>query len=125
MGATVAFFPIVLNTIAGLTTVDRAYLTAARSMGASPAQLFWMVLLPAAFPVILTGLRIGLILSLLTIIGTETIGAFGGLGRRIAVLAEEMNSPAMFGFIVLVLIIAIALNGIASYVEALGRRKFQ
>ena len=56
IGTTIAFFPIVLNTIAGLSFVDRAYITAARSMGASGLQLFWSVMLPAAFPVVLTGL---------------------------------------------------------------------
>src|SRR4029077_4454934 len=48
IGTTIAFFPIVLNTIAGLSYVDKAYITAARSMGANDLQLFWSVMLPAA-----------------------------------------------------------------------------
>jgi ABC-type nitrate/sulfonate/bicarbonate transport system permease component len=50
MGATIAFFPIVLNTISGLTNVQPSYILAARSMGASSLQMFWNVLFPAAFP---------------------------------------------------------------------------
>ena len=57
LGATISFFPIVLNTIAGFGYVDRIFITAARSMGASNAQMFRYVLLPAALPVVLTGLR--------------------------------------------------------------------
>ena len=53
LGATISFFPIVLNTIAGFGNVDRVLVTAARSMGASERQLFQYVLMPAALPVIL------------------------------------------------------------------------
>ncbi len=55
IGTTISFFPIVLNTIAGFGYVDKIFITAARSMGASDVQMFRYVLLPAAFPVILTG----------------------------------------------------------------------
>ena len=55
LGTTISFFPIVLNTIAGFGYVDRIFITAARSMGASDFQMFRYVLLPAALPVILTG----------------------------------------------------------------------
>ena len=54
-----------LNTIAGFGYVERIFITAARSMGASNVQMFRHVLLPAAFPVILTGLRIGFTVTLL------------------------------------------------------------
>ena len=57
LGATISFFPIVLSTIAGFSNVDRSLVTAARSMGASDYQLFRYVLVPAALPVILSGLR--------------------------------------------------------------------
>src|SRR5208282_3192607 len=57
IGSTIAFFPVVLNTIAGFDYVDRAYIVSARSMGASAPQMFWSVMLPAAFPVVITGLR--------------------------------------------------------------------
>ena len=59
LGATISFFPIVLSTIAGFGNVDRTLVTAAKSMGASDYQLFRYVLVPAALPVILSGLRMG------------------------------------------------------------------
>ena len=52
IGVTIAFFPVVLNTIAGLANVDKSYIRAAQSMGANDFQLFWSVMLPAAFPVV-------------------------------------------------------------------------
>lgn len=118
MGATIAFFPIVLNTISGLSRVDSAYLTAARSMGASSLQMFRFVMLPAAVPIILTGLRMGLILAFLSILGSETIASFSGLGHQIAGLAENMDTASMFAYIIFVLMIAFVLNFAVSFAEA-------
>lgn len=123
MGATIAFFPIVLNTISGLSRVDAAYVTAARSMGASSPQMFWSVMLPAAFPIVLTGLRMGVILAFLSILGAETISSFSGLGHQIAGLAENMDTASMFAYIVFVLLIAFLLNLAVSFAEARGRRE--
>jgi ABC-type nitrate/sulfonate/bicarbonate transport system permease component len=120
MGATIAFFPIVLNTISGLSRVDSAYVTAARSMGASVPQMFWSVMLPAAFPIVLTGLRMGLILAFLSILGSETIASFSGLGHQIAGLAENMDTASMFAYIVFVLLIAFLLNFAVTFAEARG-----
>lgn len=122
MGATIAFFPIVLNTTAGLTYVKQLYVTAARSMGASPRQMFWSVMLPAAFPVLLTGLRMGLILAFLSILGGETIASFAGLGHRIVELGENLDTSKMFAYIVFVIAIALLLNAAVSFAENRGRR---
>ncbi len=59
LGATISFFPIVMNTVVGFGSVDRTLVAAARSMGANNIQMFRHVLLPAALPVILAGLRMG------------------------------------------------------------------
>ncbi|HLN39467.1 MAG TPA: ABC transporter permease, partial [Xanthobacteraceae bacterium] len=80
LGATISFFPIVLSTIAGFGNVDRTLITAAKSMGASDYQLFRYVLVPAALPVILSGLRMGFTIALLAIIGSEVIASLAGLG---------------------------------------------
>jgi ABC-type nitrate/sulfonate/bicarbonate transport system permease component len=123
MGATIAFFPIVLNTISGLARVDSVYVTAARSMGASSLQMYRSVMLPGAFPIILTGLRMGLILAFLSILGSETIASFSGLGHQIAGLAENMDTTSMFAYIIFVLMIAFLLNFVVSFVEARGMRE--
>ncbi len=109
-GATYAFFPIVLNTIGGISQVDPRYVTVARSMGANDAQLFRRVLLPAALPVIVTGLRMGCIVGFLSILGSEMIAGLRGLGSRIVSLAEGMNTAEMFAYIVFVIIFAAILN---------------
>src|SRR6202167_5918208 len=123
LGTTISFFPIVLSTIAGFSNVDRMLVTAARSMGASDDQLFRYVLVPAALPVILTGLRMGFTVALLSIIGSETIASLAGLGHHIVQLAEGMDMARMFAYIVFVVAIAALLNGVVSFLEARGRRR--
>ena len=122
LGATISFFPIVLSTIAGFSNVDRTLVTAAKSMGASDYQLFRYVLVPAALPVILSGLRMGFTIALLAIIGSETIASLAGLGHHIVQLAEGMDMARMFAYIAFVVVIAVLLNGIVSFLEARGRR---
>jgi ABC-type nitrate/sulfonate/bicarbonate transport system permease component len=123
LGATISFFPIVLSTIAGFGNVDRTLVTAARSMGASNYQLFRYVLVPAALPVILTGLRMGFTLALLAILGSETIASLAGLGHHIVQLAENMEMARMFAYIAFVVAITVLLNSLVSYLEARGGRR--
>lgn len=122
LGFTISFFPIVLNTIAGFSRVEETLVTAARSMGASNVQLFRYVLLPGALPVMLSGLRMGFTVALLSIIGSETIASLAGLGHRIVHLAENMDMARMFAYIMFVVAIAVVLNALVSALEARGRR---
>jgi ABC-type nitrate/sulfonate/bicarbonate transport system permease component len=122
IGATISFFPIVLNTVAGFGYVDKIFVTAARSMGASNFQMFRYVLLPAALPVILTGLRIGFTVALLSILGSETLASLAGLGHRIVQLAEGMETARMFAYIAFAVVIAACLNAAVSGLERRSKR---
>ena len=78
-----AFFPILMNTIAGVSQVDSIFLRAARNLGASPLRIFAQVILPAAMPYILSGVRIGIGTAFLVVIVAEMIAVNNGLGYRI------------------------------------------
>ncbi len=123
LGVSTSFFPIILNTIAGFGYVDRIFILSARSMGASDYQLFRWVLFPAAFPIILTGLRIGFTVALLSILGSETIASLAGLGHRIVHLAEGMDMARMFAYIAFAVAIALFLNTVVSTLESRARRR--
>src|SRR3954463_2462388 len=123
LGTTISFFPIVLNTIAGFGYVDKIFVIAARSMGASNFQMFRYVLLPAALPVMLTGLRIGFTVALLSILGSETIASLAGLGHRIVHLAEGMDTARMFAYIAFAVAIAAFLNTVTSSLDARAKRR--
>jgi ABC-type nitrate/sulfonate/bicarbonate transport system permease component len=109
-GASYAFFPIVLNTIGGISQVDPRFIMVARSMGADRRQMFRRILLPAALPVIVTGLRIGCTIGFLAILGSEMIAGLRGLGNRIVTLSEGMNTAEMFAYILFVILMAVVLN---------------
>jgi len=121
-GAAYGFFPIALNTIAGLAGVEDRYLSAAKSMGFSRLGTFRHVLFPAAFPVILTGLRIGFFICFASVLGGETISSVSGVGRNIALSAELMEPARMFAWIAVVILTATLLNAVVSALENRMRR---
>ena len=78
-----AFFPVLINTIVGVRQVDSIYLRAARNLGASQSTLFLRVMLPAATPYILAGVRIAIGAAFMIVIVSELIAVPDGLGFRI------------------------------------------
>jgi ABC-type nitrate/sulfonate/bicarbonate transport system permease component len=73
--------------------------------------------LPAALPIIASGLRIGFIVAFLSILSAETIASYAGLGHRIVERAENLETPQMFANIALVIAIALSLNIILGLLE--------
>jgi NitT/TauT family transport system permease protein len=78
-----AFFPVLMNTIAGVRQVDGIYLRAARNLGASQGTIFLRVILPAATPYIFSGMRIAMGTAFIVVIVAEMIAVSNGLGFRI------------------------------------------
>lgn len=87
-----AFFPVLMNTIAGVRQVDSIYLRAARNLGVGPWTMFGRVILPAATPYILAGVRIGIGTAFIVVIVSEMIAVNEGLGFRILEAREFMWS---------------------------------
>jgi len=100
-----AVFPIIINTVAGLTTTDRHLVEAARSFGATPQQIQLKVRIPSALPFIIAGLRLGVARALVGVVVAEMFGARAGLGFLILTSAQNFDTAALF---VGVLILAIA-----------------
>jgi ABC-type nitrate/sulfonate/bicarbonate transport system permease component len=76
-------FIVIINTAAGVSAVAPNKIRAARALGASPAQVFFFVAFPATVPYILTGMRLAMANSFVTIIAAELVAANNGLGRMI------------------------------------------
>ena len=87
-----AFFPVLMNTIAGVQNVDGIYLRVARNLGASRFTTFLRVILPAAAPYILAGARIGIGTAFIVVIVSEMLAVNNGLGFRILEAREYMWS---------------------------------
>lgn len=87
-----AFFPVLMNTIAGVRQVDGIFLRAARNLGVGQWTMFTRVILPAATPYILAGVRIGIGTAFIVVIVSEMIAVNDGLGFRILEAREFMWS---------------------------------
>ena len=95
-----ATFPVVTATIAGAQGVDRFTLWSARMLGASERQLLREIILPAAFPTIMTGLQIALPISLIIAIVCEMIMGGPGLGGSMIAASRFADSPGVFAGII-------------------------
>ncbi|MCX8043684.1 MAG: ABC transporter permease [Desulfobacterota bacterium] len=88
------FFPILLNTISGVVSVEPILINAARTLGASDRQIFLHVLLPGATPAIYTGLRIGLGIGWMTLVAAEFTGVKSGYGLGYMIMtARDIQRP--------------------------------
>jgi NitT/TauT family transport system permease protein len=116
---TVAFFPVLVNTIAGLESTSPELLDLARSLHASRVKLFQKVLFPNALPSIFTGLKISMTLSVVGAIIGEFIGGNRGLGYLIQQAQFEINTPLMVGAIVVLAVIGLGAYGLVVAAERL------
>ncbi|HEX6209216.1 MAG TPA: ABC transporter permease [Methylomirabilota bacterium] len=111
------FFPIFLTTVTGVRQIDPVLLRAARSLGARGLGLFTRVILPAALPDILTGLRLGVALAFFVIVISEFIGAEHGLGYLINDGRNFFLVPQMLGAAVVLGLLGYAGNGLVRLLE--------
>ncbi|MGH7305017.1 MAG: ABC transporter permease [Candidatus Rokuibacteriota bacterium] len=111
------FFPIFLTTVTGVRQIDPVLLRAAQSLGARGVGLFTRVILPAALPDILTGLRLGVALAFFVIVISEFIGAEHGLGYLINDGRNFFLVPQMLGAAVVLGLLGYAGNGLVRLLE--------
>jgi len=105
-----AFFPVLMNTIAGVRQVDGIYLRAARNLGASGSTMFIRVILPAAVPYILSGVRIGIGTAFIVVIVSEMIAVNNGLGFRILEAREYFWSDKIIAGMISIGLIGLAID---------------
>ena len=104
------FAPVVMSTLAGVKSAQQVRIRAAQSLGASRAQVLWLVILPGALPEILTGLRIGLGVGWSTLVATELIAATRGLGFMVQSAGEFLATDVVLAGIAVIAIIAFLLE---------------
>jgi sulfonate transport system permease protein len=111
------FFPMFLTTVHAVRRIDPLLVRAAQSLGAGSLQLFVRVILPAALPEILTGLRLGVALSFFVIVISEFIGAEEGLGYLINDGRNFFLVPQMLGAAVVLGLLGYAGNALLRLLE--------
>ncbi|EMM5414641.1 taurine ABC transporter permease TauC [Citrobacter amalonaticus] len=104
------FAPVTMSALAGVKSAQQVRIRAARSLGASRAQVLWLVILPGALPEILTGLRIGLGVGWSTLVAAELIAATRGLGFMVQSAGEFLATDVVLAGIAVIAIIAFILE---------------
>jgi len=103
-------FPVALNTMSGVTAVDPIYLQVARTFGLPRARTLLRVVLPAALPFILAGLRTSFALALVVTVVAEMIAGNSGVGYYLMTMQFAVRSADMYAAIILLTAVAYLLN---------------
>jgi NitT/TauT family transport system permease protein len=113
------FFPVVLNTVQGLTTVDPMKLELLKAYAAKPLEVFFKLRLPNALPYIFNALKLASVLSVISVIVAEFLipGPPVGLGQRISLSARRGAYDVVFAAIFVSSVISIVIYGILSWLE--------
>ncbi|HEY7246183.1 MAG TPA: ABC transporter permease [Xanthobacteraceae bacterium] len=109
-GITHAYFVILVNSFAAVRSIPHPLVAAARVFGATPAQIYTRIYIPAMLPLVLTGLRIGMVLCIVGVLLAEMYASRSGIGRRIFGWGESAQIPELLAGILLVSILTIAVN---------------
>jgi len=117
--ALICFFPITVNVLDGLRSVDPELLKLMRSFGASRLQTLRKVELPASLPFFFSGLRVAATVSVIGAVFGEWAGADSGLGRLVLLGNNQLQTPRVYAGVVILTLMAVALFALASLAERL------
>jgi len=118
----VAFFPIIIDTAAGLRSTPRELVQLARSLKASPWQMFYKVQFPAALPFVLTGAKVAITLAVIGSVIGEFMGSSSGLGYLLLSATSQLNTPLAFAALFALSLLGLAVYAVVELVEVLIAR---
>jgi ABC-type nitrate/sulfonate/bicarbonate transport system permease component len=104
------FFPVLVNTISGVRSVEKTALDVARTFGVPPARILFRVVLPASMPYIMVGLRTSLALALIVTVIAEMIAGSEGIGYYLMTMQFAMRAGDMYAAILLLAVLGYVLN---------------
>lgn len=112
------FFLVLINTMAGVQTISRVYFEVARNYGATTRQLLTRVILPASLPLIFTGIRLALGMSLIVVVSVEFVSANYGIGAMIWNAWETFEIEKLYVGILLCAVLGIIFTAALQQAEA-------
>ena len=112
-----SFFPIVINTIAGVCNLDAGLVKTSRSFGATDAQIFRTLALPGSVPFILAGLRLGVGHALIGVVVGELVAARAGVGLMMAKAGATFQTSKVFAGLIIVAGTGMILTGLLQRIE--------
>ena len=113
----IVFFIVQMPTTASVGLVDPDLNTLATTMGATKSQLFKKVIIPGIMPAVFGALRLAAIYSMLSVVFGEFIASKRGLGQRLLVSTNMFNMGSAFALMLVLAIVALALNGVIGLAE--------
>jgi NitT/TauT family transport system permease protein len=116
----IAFFPIVINTVMGLSAIEREKIYLARSMGLSSFDTFRLIRFPNALPSIFAGLKISITLAVVGAVVGEFVGGDAGLGYQLMIANGSMDTPLLFAGVLALTVLGVLLFGLVGLVERLA-----
>jgi NitT/TauT family transport system permease protein len=116
------FFPVLVNTVVGVRSVDVELRELLRSLEATPAQVVRYLELPAALPVLFGGLKVGATLSVIGAVVSEFVSSDRGLGFLVNLARGLFDTPLMFVALFTLMAMALGLYGCVSLIESLVLR---
>ena len=116
----IAFFPIVIDTIVGLRSIDPAMIQLARSMGAPPHRVFLKLRLPHALPAIFGGLKVASSLAVVGALTGEFVGSDKGLGYLLVQASGNLNTALLFATLVILSALAMAFFYLVEVLERIA-----
>lgn len=119
-----ALFPILLSTYYGASTVEQKLIWSAMAAGTPRREILFKVVLPAAAPSILTGCRIGLVISCIVVFLAEMITSTDGLGHVLVTAARTFQAVDMFVPLITISLLGLILNGLLELVRSYLLRGF-
>jgi NitT/TauT family transport system permease protein len=119
-----ALFPILLSTYYGASIVEQKLIWSAMAAGTPSGQILLKVVLPAAAPSILTGCRIGLVISCIVVFLAEMVTSTDGLGHMLVSAARTFQTIDMFVPLITISLLGLILNGLLEAVRAYFLRGF-
>ena len=112
-----AFFPLVINTAAGVKTVDRRLIEAARSFGAGRLHLYRDVIFPGTLPFIVSGIRLAIGRAIIGVVIGEFIASTDGVGYRIRAAAGSFRTSEYLAGVMVLVVFSIVLNALLKVLE--------
>jgi NitT/TauT family transport system permease protein len=110
IGASLCFFIVLQNTVAGIRGVNSDHVILCRTLGLSQGRMFWKVTMPNAVPVMFAGLRLGIVVALLGVVAGEIIASERGIGQRVAYLAAAFDMSGVWALLVVLAISGMVLT---------------
>lgn len=117
MGALVAFFPMLVNTIAALRNIGDEQRALMRSLASTDRQVFWQLELPSALPYVFGSIRIGLTLAVIGVLVVELFWADRGIGFLLNFARGQFDTPLLFAGIVALIFMNLSMYLVVAVME--------